>query len=142
MSNEKIIYVAVLFIVTIILHEFTHWLALKKMGGSGKFGIIRGSFKLPTVGVKYTGGLKNWRQVVFFKGAPIPITFVCLYYMSSVIIDPNGLTDILGWFVVLVFALALTWMACNKDFFDIRVILLKGNEMNFEEIFNAQLSKR
>ena len=141
MDQIKIIYIAVLFTVTIILHEFTHWLALKKMGGSGKFAIIRGSFRLPTIGIQYTGGLKNWRQVVFFKGMPIPVTFICFYYMSSVFIDPNGIFDFLGWFLVFVFACALTWIACNKDFFDIRVIMLRYKDMDFEEVFNAQIRR-
>jgi len=138
MDPNKVIYVVLLFVFTIAMHEFTHWLALKKMGGSGKFAIIRGSFKMPTIGIRYTGGLKNWRQVLFFKGTPIPVTFVCFYYLASVIVDPARSTDFLGWFVVWVFALALTWIACNKDFFDVRTILLRGNEMNFEEVFNAQ----
>lgn len=138
MEPAKIIYIAILFTATIILHEFTHWLALKKMGGSGRIGICKGSFKIPTIGVRYTGGLQNWRQVVFFKAMPIPVTFICFYYMSSVIVDPSGLSDKLGWFLTLVFACGLTWVACNKDYFDIRLILLKGNEMNFEECFKPE----
>jgi len=119
MDPNKVIYVALLFVFTIALHEFTHWLALKKMGGSGKFAIIRGSFKMSTIGIRYTGGLKNWRQVLFFKGTPIPVTFVCFYYLGSVIVDPVRSTDFLGWFIVWVF-------------------LLRGNEMDFEEVFNAK----
>ena len=138
MDEMKIIYIILLFTATIILHELTHWLALKKMGATGRLAICRGSFKIPTIGIKYTGGLENWRQVVFFKSAPIPITFVCSYYMSSVIIDPSGLSDLLGWFVVLVFAFGLTWIACNKDYFDIKIILFKGSTMNFEEYFKPE----
>lgn len=140
MDIDKVVYVAILFIITIILHELTHWLALKKMGATGRLAVMRKNF-FPTIGIRYTGGLKNWRQVLYFKSAPIPITFVCLFHLSFVLIDPSGLFDILGWFVVWVFALGLTFCACSADYFDIRLIILKGSELNFEHCFKPEEKK-
>ena len=138
LDNITLLYVALLFILTIILHELTHYLVLRKMGGSGKLCICKGSFNFPTIGIHYKTGLKNWEQVVYWKLAPMPITFIGFYFMSFKIVDP---VNYLGNFIVLLFALVLTWITCLKDMRDARYILAEGTEKNFNELFNNEMCK-
>jgi len=134
LDYSRYLFILFIFIITILLHEYVHYLVLKRYGGKGKLGICRGSFKLPTIGIKYLGGLDNWRQVVHMKLAPIPITFCMFYFLAIYIVDPY---DFNGYLLAFVYGLALTWITCLKDMRDARYILVSGNENNFKKYFKS-----
>jgi len=129
---SRYIFILFFFIFIIIIHELVHYLILKKYGGKGKLGICRGSFSIPTIGIKYLGGLNNWRQVVYMKLAPIPVTFCLMFFLSVYIINPSSFN---GYVLAFVYGLALTWITCLKDLRDARYILSSGTDQNFDRLF-------
>jgi len=132
LEYQRYIIIGLFFIITILLHEYVHYLVLKRYGGKGKLAILRGSFKLPTIGIKYQGGLSNWKQVVHMKLAPIPVTFCMFYFIAISIVRPSNFN---GYLISFIFGLALTWIACLKDLRDSMVILSKGTDENFDDLF-------
>jgi len=134
LDYQRYILIGLFFIITILLHEYVHYLVLKRYGGRGKLAVLRGSFNIPTIGIKYLGGLSNWKQVIHMKLAPIPVTFCMFYFLSIAIFEP---VDFNGYLISFIFGLVLTWIACLKDLRDSMTILSKGMYKNFDEFFKT-----
>ncbi len=138
MDLLKLFFIFIVFTFTILLHEYVHYLVLKRYGGKGKLAVLRGSLRIPTIGIKYLGGLSNWRQVIHMKLAPLPVTFCMFYFLAIYMVEPY---DFNGYLVSFLFGIALTWIACLKDLRDSMMILVHGDDINFNDSFKPGMDE-
>jgi hypothetical protein len=94
------------FIISILIHEFIHYLALKILGYDGKLVIVK---KYISIGIKPIGFKNNIvcaREAVLVKLAPFPFTIIWCAICFTLMNPPN-IHFLLNWFYAIITGVGL-----------------------------------